>query len=61
MTFGTSPDPLVTATVEEFLQRVGRAEWARCPLCGAGRFVPTAVIPPLRQATPQGASVRGPP
>jgi len=55
------PDPLVTATVEEFLQRVGHAEWARCPHSGAGRFVPTAAIPPLRLATPQGASVRGPP
>jgi len=56
-----APDPLVTATVEEFLQRIGRAERARCPRCHEGRFVPTAVIPPLRQAAPQGASVRGPP
>jgi hypothetical protein len=36
-------------------------EWARCPHCHEGRFVPTAAIPPLRQATPQSASVRGPP
>jgi hypothetical protein len=56
-----APDPLLTATVEEFLQRVGRGEWARCPHCGAGRFVSTAVIPPVRQPTPQGVSVRGPP
>jgi hypothetical protein len=55
------PDPVITATVEDFLQRVGRAEWARCPHCHEGRFVPTAAIPPLRQATPQSASVRGPP
>jgi hypothetical protein len=56
-----APDPLITATVQEFLQRVGRAEWARCPHCQNGRFVPTAVIPALRQAMPQSASVRGPP
>jgi hypothetical protein len=56
-----TPDPLLTATVQEFLQRAGRAEWAHCPHCGAGRLVPTAVIPPPRQAMPQGASVRGPP
>ena len=55
------PDPVITATVEDFLQRVGRAQWARCPHCGEGRFVPTARIPPLRLATPQGAPVRGPP
>jgi hypothetical protein len=55
------PDPVITASVEEFLQRVGRAEWARCPHCREGRFVVTAAIMPLRQATPQSASVRGPP
>ena len=55
------PDPVITATVEDFLQRVGRAEWTRCPHCHEGRFVPTAAIPPLCQATPQSASVRGPP
>ena len=55
------PDPVIKATVEDFLRRVGRAEWARCPHCHEGRFVPTAAIPPLRQATPQRASVRGPP
>jgi hypothetical protein len=55
------PDPVIKATVEDFLQQVGRVEWARCPHCHEGRFVPTAPIPPLRQATPQSASVRGPP
>jgi hypothetical protein len=55
------PDPVITATVEDFLRRVDRGEWARCPHCHEGRFVPTAAIPPLRQATPQSASVRGPP
>jgi hypothetical protein len=55
------PDPVITASVEEFLQRVGRAEWARCPHCREGRFVVTAAIMPLRQATPHNRSVRGPP
>jgi hypothetical protein len=54
-------DPLLTATVQEFLQRVGRAEWAHCPHCHEGRFVSTAVIRPLRPATPLGTPVRGPP
>lgn len=53
-------DPVIGAPVENFLQRVGRGEWARCPRCNQGRFMPTA-IPPLRPATPQSASVRGPP
>jgi len=56
-----APDPVITATVEDFLQRVGRGEWARCPHCNEGHFVPTAAIPPLRPTTPQCASVRGPP
>ena len=55
------PDPVITTSVEEFLRRVDRGEWARCPHCHEGRFVPTAAIPPLRQAAPQSASVRGPP
>jgi len=56
-----APDAVITATVEDFLQRVGRAQWARCPHCHDGRFVPTAAIPVLREAMPQLASVRGPP
>jgi hypothetical protein len=55
------PDPEITATVEEFLQRIGRAEWARGTHCHEGHFVPTAAIPPQRQATPPSATVRGPP
>ena len=55
------PDPVITATVEDFLQRVGRAEWTRCTHCHEGRFVPTAAIPPRRPATPPSTSVRGPP
>ncbi len=56
-----APDPVITATVEDLLRRVDRAQWARCTHCHDGRFVPTAAIPPLRQATPQRASVRGTP
>ena len=56
-----APDPVITATVADFLQRVSRAEWARCPHCHAGRFVPTAAIPPQCQATPSRTSVCGPP
>jgi hypothetical protein len=55
------PDPVITDSVDSSLQRIGRAEWARCTHCHQGRFVPTAAIPPLRQATQQSASVRGPP
>jgi len=55
------PDPVITASVEEFLQRIGRDEWARCPHCREGRFVRTAAIPPLQQATRHNSSVRGPP
>jgi len=55
------PDPVLTATVKDFLQRIGGAEWARCTHCHAGRFVPTAAIPPQRQATPPSISARGPP
>lgn len=52
------PDPVVTATIEEFMQRIGRAEWARCTHCHEGRFVPTAAIPPLRPATPKSERIR---
>jgi hypothetical protein len=56
-----APDAVITALVAEFLQRIGRAEWTRCTHCHEGRFVPTAAISPLRQVTPQSASVQGPP
>jgi len=55
-----APDPVITTTVEDFLQRVGRKEWSRCAHGNDGRFVPTAAIPALRQAMPQSAAVRGP-
>lgn len=54
-----APDPVIAATVEDFLQHVGRGEWARCPSCNKGCFVLMAAVPPLRPATPQIASVRG--
>ena len=56
-----TPDPVIPATVEDFLRRIGRAEYARCPHCQVGRFVLTAVILPQRSAAPPIASVRGPP
>ena len=55
------PDPVLTATVKDFLQRIGGTEWTRCTHCHEGRFVPTAAIPPQRQAMPPSISVRGPP
>lgn len=55
------PDPVITATVEDFLQRIGGADWMRCTHCHEGRFVPTAAIPPQRQATSPSTSVRAPP
>ena len=56
-----APDPVITASVEAFMQRIGRAEWACCDHCHEGRFVPTAAIPPLREAQLQTATARGPP
>ena len=56
-----TPDPVIPATVEDFLRRIGRAEYARCAHCHVGRFVLTAVILPQRSAAPPIASVRGPP
>ncbi len=55
------PDPVVTASVEAFMQRIGRAEWACCEHCHAGRFVPTAAIVPLREAQSLPAAARAPP
>ena len=55
------PDPVIRATVEEFLQRIDRAERLRCPHGHDGRFVPTAVIRPLGAVTLHSACVRGPP
>ena len=55
------PNPVIPATIEDFLQRIGRAEYARCPHCQVGRFVLTAVILPQRSATAPNLCVRAPP
>lgn len=52
------PDPVVIASVAEFMQRVAKLDWSVCPCCQGGRFVVSAPLPPLRGA---GASSRGPP
>lgn len=41
-----APDPVVVESVAAFMRRIDRAEWARCPHCGKGAFVPTAAIAP---------------
>lgn len=53
-----APDPVVVESVAVFMRRIDRAEWARCPHCGQGAFVPTAAIAPTRACVP---SSRGPP
>ena len=52
------PDPAVIESVEAFMQRVARIELRACPHCGAGHFVTTGALAPLRAP---GASQRGPP
>jgi len=51
-----TPDPVVLESVEQFIGRINRIEWLRCPHCTNGRFVPSAPIAPGR-APP----VRAPP
>jgi hypothetical protein len=41
-----APDPVVLESVADFMRRIDRAEWTRCPHCGQGAFVPTAAIAP---------------
>ena len=53
-----APDPVVVESVAAFMDRIDRAEWARCPHCGDGAFVPTAAIAPTRAGVPR---LRGPP
>ncbi len=40
------PDPVVVESVEAFMRRINRIEWARCTRCGQGAFVPAAAIAP---------------
>ncbi len=52
------PDPVVMESVAAFMQRIDRVEWARCPHCGQGAYVPTAAIAPMPL---RAARSRGPP
>ncbi|MDI6746194.1 MAG: IS91 family transposase [Rhodocyclaceae bacterium] len=51
------PDPAVIESVADFMRRVERLDWDRCPHCQGGKWV-SAPLPPVRAA---GASARGPP
>ncbi len=53
-----APDPVVVESVAAFMRRIDRAEWARCPHCGQGAYVPTATIAPTPPCVPFS---RGPP
>ncbi|HEX5394350.1 MAG TPA: IS91 family transposase [Rhodocyclaceae bacterium] len=53
-----APDPVVVASVADFLERIDRHAWVRCPCCATGRYVPTAAIVPVARGSP---SLRGPP
>lgn len=53
-----TPDAPVIESVAQFMQRVARIEWGRCPHCGTGHFVVTGALAPVR--APVAAS-RGPP
>ena len=53
-----APDPVVVESVAAFMRRIDRAEWARCPHCGQGAYVPTAAIAPTPPCVPFS---RGPP
>lgn len=53
-----APDPVIVESVAAFMNRIDRAEWARCPHCGQGAFVPTAAIAPTPVRVPFS---RGPP
>jgi hypothetical protein len=52
------PDPVVMESVAAFMQRIDRVEWARCPHCDQGAYVPTAAIAPMPL---RAARSRGPP
>jgi hypothetical protein len=53
-----APDPVVVESVQDFLHRIDRLHWMRCPHCGRGQFLPTASIAPAPLRLPH---LRGPP
>ena len=53
-----APDPVVVESVADFMRRIDHGEWARCPHCGQGAYVPTAAIAPTPLRVPFS---RGPP
>ena len=53
-----APDPVIVESVAAFMHRIDRTEWARCPHCGQGVFVPTAPTAPTPLRVPFS---RGPP
>lgn len=53
-----APDPVTVESVAAFMDRIDRITWLRCPHCGQGAFVSTAVIAPTSRRT---ALSRGPP
>lgn len=53
-----APDPVVVESVAQFLHRIERIEWSRCPHCAQGSFVPTGPIPSAPACLPH---LRGPP
>ena len=52
------PNPTVIESVAQFMTRVTRLEWARCPQCGVGHRVVCGPLPRVRAGL---ASSRGPP
>jgi hypothetical protein len=53
-----APDPVVAESVAAFLRRIYRVEWARCPHCRTGQYLPTAAIAPTGRGLPL---LQGPP
>ncbi len=53
-----APDPVIVESVAAFMDRIDRADWARCPNCGQGAFVPTAAIEPTGIRAPSSRGCR---
>jgi hypothetical protein len=53
-----TPDPVVLESVQDFLHRIDRLDWMRCPHCGEGQFVFTA---PIASTPARLPPLRGPP